>query len=104
MTPREDSARAPVFIGGMFKSGISLPRAMLGQHRNIASGLETYWFDVDLATGQGRNGEPLAPYLVRLATYYGMEVAEVERLTEHCPDAETFVDPFTKAVAEAGGR
>ena len=41
--------RAPIFIGGMFKSGTSLLRAMLGQHSAIASGLETYWFDWDWA-------------------------------------------------------
>ena len=70
---------APVFIGGMFKSGTSLLRAMLGQHRNIASGLETYWFEVDPRAGLGRDGEPIGPYLARLAAYYGMEVAEIGR-------------------------
>lgn len=39
---------APIFIGGLYKSGTSLLRAMLGQHSNIASGLETFWFDLQL--------------------------------------------------------
>jgi hypothetical protein len=38
---------APIFIGGMFKSGTSLLRAMLGRHSKIASGLETYWFELE---------------------------------------------------------
>ena len=38
---------SPIFIGGLFKSGTTLLRAMLGQHSRIASGLETYWFDID---------------------------------------------------------
>lgn len=36
----------PIFIGGMFKSGTSLLRAMMGRHSKLATGLETYWFDI----------------------------------------------------------
>jgi hypothetical protein len=33
--------QAPTFIGGIFRSGTTLLRAMLAQHSTIASGLET---------------------------------------------------------------
>ncbi|MEO8558325.1 MAG: sulfotransferase [Rhodospirillales bacterium] len=39
--------QAPIFIGGVFRSGTTLLRAMLAQHSAIASGLETYWFECD---------------------------------------------------------
>ena len=42
-----DPKTSPIFIGGLFKSGTTLLRAMLGQHSAIASGLETQWFKMD---------------------------------------------------------
>ena len=33
-----------IFIGGMYKSGTSLLRSMIGQHSAVFSGLETNWF------------------------------------------------------------
>jgi hypothetical protein len=52
---------APFFIGGMYKSGTSLLRAMLGKHSMIAAGLETYWFDLKWSADPlaGKNGERL---------------------------------------------
>lgn len=37
------SGGSPVFIGGIFKSGTSLVRVMLGQHSSFFAGLETQW-------------------------------------------------------------
>ena len=34
---------SPAFVGGMYKSGTSLLRAMLGRHSRIFTGLETQW-------------------------------------------------------------
>lgn len=96
--------RPPIFIGGMFKSGTSLLRAMLSQHRAIASGLETYWFEVDLAAGKGRAGEPLADYLARLAAYFELPAAEVEAMARASADAEAFLDTFMTRVARAAGK
>lgn len=95
---------SPVFIGGMFKSGTSLLRAMLGQHRNIASGLETYWFEIDPRAGLGRDREPIGPYLARLAAYYGMDAVELERIAAASPDGESFLDGFMAAVARHAGK
>jgi hypothetical protein len=97
-------SKPPIFIGGMFKSGTSLLRAMLGQHRSIASGLETYWFEVDLSAGTGRGGEPLADYLARLAAYFEAPPAGVERMARETADAEAFLDAFMSAVARAAGK
>jgi hypothetical protein len=43
--------RPSIFIGGMFKSGTSLLRVMLGQHLAISAGLETAWFQLDWDSG-----------------------------------------------------
>lgn len=98
------TSKAPVFVGGMFKSGTSLLRAMLGQHKNIASGLETYWFEMDIAAGKGRGGEPLEDHLLRLATYYHLDLEQVRAMTRDAPDAETFLDRFMTAAARAQGK
>lgn len=98
------TSTAPAFVGGMFKSGTSLLRAMLGQHRNIASGLETYWFEMDIPAGKGRGGEPLPEQLARLAAYYHLDLGEVNAMTRDNPDAETFLDRFMTAAARAQGK
>lgn len=97
-------SNVPIFLGGMFKSGTSLLRAMLGQHRAIASGLETYWFEVDPRGGKGRGGEPIGPYLARLAAYFELPVAEVEAIARASADAEAFLDAFMTRVARAAGK
>lgn len=98
------TSKAPAFVGGMFKSGTSLLRAMLGQHRNIASGLETYWFEMDIAAGKGRGGEPLEDHLARLAAYYHVDLDQVRAMTRDNPDSETFLDRFMTAAARAQGK
>jgi hypothetical protein len=91
--------QAPAFVGGMFKSGTSLLRAMLGQHKNIASGLETYWFEMDIPAGKGRGGEPLKDQLARLTAYYGLDLDVVRGMTKDGPSAEVFLDRFMTEAA-----
>lgn len=98
------ASAAPIFVGGMYKSGTSLLRLMITQHRNIAGGLETYWFEVDPVKGIGRGGEPIGPHIERLAAYFGMPVADVRLVTANCPDAEAFVDRLMTAVAKISGK
>ena len=72
-------SRAPIFIGGMFKSGTTLLRAMLGQHSAIASGLETYWFDWNWSQ---RDSAEMKRTLERLAGYFDMSAEEVRALAK----------------------
>jgi hypothetical protein len=94
----------PIFLGGMFKSGTSLLRAMLGQHRNIAAGLETYWFEINPAAGTGRGGEPFTDTAARMATYFGLPAADVMAFAEASSSAEVFLDRLMSAVAAAQGK
>lgn len=89
-------SRAPIFIGGMFKSGTTLLRAMLGQHSAIASGLETYWFDWDWAA---RDSENMRMMIGRLAHFFDMSAAEVTAMAMASASAEKFLDTLLSEVA-----
>jgi hypothetical protein len=39
------TADRPIFIGGLMKSGTSLLRVLLGQHRDVFASFETHWYE-----------------------------------------------------------
>lgn len=90
----------PVFVGGMFKSGTSLLRAMLGQHSRLASGLETYWFELPWDGPR----EALYERIDRLATFFDFAVADVRAMAEASPDAPGFLDRLLGAYAARSGK
>ena len=94
-------SRAPIFIGGTFKSGTSLLRAMLGQHSAIASGLETYWFDWDWSA---RESDSMKVMYGRLAHFFDMSVAEVSGMAMASATAETFLATLMAEVARRQGK
>lgn len=95
---------APIFIGGLMRSGTTLLRAMLAQHSAIASGLETHWFDIDWPGQQARGGEPLAPYLRRIGEFYDIPADRVDAWMAAADSAAGFLDLFMAAVAQAAGK
>ena len=101
MKPAAAASRAPIFLGGMMRSGTTLLRAMLGQHPAIASGLETYWFDWDW---QGRTAPAMSERLDRLAAFFDMPVTEVRSLAAACSSAEAFLDRLMSSLAAAAGK
>ena len=94
-------SRAPIFVGGMFKSGTSLLRAMLGQHSAIASGLETYWFDWDWSA---RESASMKVMYGRLAHFFDMSVAEVTGMAMGSETAEDFLETLMAEVARRQGK
>jgi hypothetical protein len=94
-------SRAPIFIGGMFKSGTSLLRAMLGQHSAIASGLETYWFDWSWSA---RESDNMKMMYGRLAHFFDMSVPEVSAMAEVSDSAEQFLSVLMAEVARRQGK
>ncbi|HET7681149.1 MAG TPA: sulfotransferase [Xanthobacteraceae bacterium] len=94
-------SRAPIFIGGMFKSGTSLLRAMLGQHSAIASGLETYWFDWNWSA---RESDGMKMMYGRLAHCFDMSVAEVTGMAMDSATAEKFLATLMAEVARRQGK
>jgi len=94
-------SRAPIFVGGMFKSGTSLLRAMLGQHSAIASGLETYWFDWNWSA---RESASMKVMYGRLAHFFDMSVAEVTGMAMGSATAEDFLETLMAEVAHRQGK
>ncbi len=99
-----ESPTTPIFIGGLFKSGTSLLRAMLGQHPNIAAGLETNWFEIDWPAGCGRAGEPLADYVGRTGGFFGLDPSAAEALAATSKDVVAFVDGLLGGYAARQGK
>ncbi len=95
---------APIFIGGLMRSGTTLLRAMLGQHSAIASGLETQWFDIDWPAQRSRGGEPLADYLHRIGDFFEIAAGQVNIWMAAADSAEGFLDLFMGSVAQAAGK
>lgn len=94
-------ACAPIFVGGMFKSGTSLLRAMLGQHSAIASGLETYWFDWNWSA---RESEAMTVMYGRLAHFFDMAAADVTAMAMKSHSAEKFLTTLMAEVARRQGK
>lgn len=94
----------PIFIGGLFKSGTSLLRAMVGNHSRIASGLETYWFEVDWAGAKGPQGESIQEYFAQLARFYDMPGEQVCEMGAASSDIHEFLNRLLGAYAEALGK
>lgn len=91
----------PIFVGGMYKSGTSLLRAMLGQHSRIFAGLETFWFDL------GRGSDSPATLLAacnRLAHYFGLPAADVCAFHQEAVSPERFLDRLMRAVVTREGK
>lgn len=104
----------PIFIGGMYKSGTSLLRAMLGQHSNIAGGLETFWFDLDVAdknqikqstiNWDATRKEPLEQHISRLADFFDFDKDFVFSIIKICTSPEEFIDRFMSEYAALKGK
>ena len=109
----DDSKSSPVFIGGLYKSGTSLLRAMLSKHSNIAGGLETFWFDLDFSgkdlkankrNWDGTRNEPLQEHVSRLAAYYDINKETALAVAEQCSSGEEFIDIFMSQHARQTGK
>jgi hypothetical protein len=92
---------APIFIGGMFKSGTTLLRSMLAQHSAIVSGLETYWFDL---TRGDTSPDATERALARLATYFDLDPATVRGFSDGSRSAEAFLDRLMTHIASRAAK
>lgn len=93
-------ATSPIFVGGLFKSGTSLLRAMISQHSSIAGGLETYWFDLPW---EGPD-DLLRKDVERLRRFFELEEQTVERIVAQSASAEDFLSGFMGEVAAGQGK
>jgi hypothetical protein len=98
------SCPAPIFVGGFYKSGTSLLRALISQSPEIAGGLETYWFAVDWENQKGRGEEPLEKWLKRMAAFFSVPEDRVNSIAEDSQSGASFLDNFMAEVAARQGK
>lgn len=91
----------PIFIGGMYKSGTSLLRAMLGRHSRLFAGLETQWLHEDWA-GDAAQGRRV--WLERLAVFFDSSREELEAACGEAADVETCLDRMMRFLAARAGK
>ena len=91
----------PIFIGGMFKSGTSLLRAMLGHHSRFFAGLETQWVN---ERWDGTAHDARRHWLERLSVFFDAPVAELEKACGDAADVETSLDRLLTFLAARAGK
>jgi len=92
---------SPIFIGGLYKSGTTLLRAMLGQHSRIASGLETYWFDIDW---EGvRNGN-FTDQMNRLSHFFELNIDAMHQMIYESTSVKEFLEALLGGFAAKEGK
>lgn len=70
---------------------------MIGQHSQIAAGLETYWFDIDWSA---THTPAWQTQISRIASLYEVDSAVVFELAGSAACAEEFLDRFMSMIAE----
>jgi hypothetical protein len=91
----------PIFIGGMYKSGTSLLRAMLGHHSCLFAGLETQWLNERWEDG---STEPRTQWLKRLSVFFDAPFSELEAACGNATDVETCLDRVLTFLAARAGK
>lgn len=95
------SQSAPIFIGGLMKSGTSLLRKLLSRHPAIFGGLETHWFDESFRTAwQERGGKKWEI----LQTFFSVDSSELDELAERADGPEAFLTVMMEHCAERDGK
>ena len=91
----------PIFIGGMFQSGTSLLRAMIGRHSRLFAGLETQWLAQDR---QGITPEDRRAWLERLAIFFDVPYAALEQAVGDASEVEACLDRLMDFLARREGK
>ena len=93
--------QGPIFVGGLFKSGTTLLRAMLGQHSNIASGLETYWFDLNW---EERHSPVFLEKIEKIRQFYNLDEELTNNFVGESKSNAEFLSRFLSHYAETVGK
>ena len=96
-----EPSKSPIFIGGFFKSGTTLLRAMLGQHSAIASGLETQWFSMDWDRDPDRQ---FYEHVERLRRFYGLDEGLMNKIVAESRGVVHFLNRFMGHYAGSLGK
>ena len=79
----------PIFIGGMFKSGTSLLRRLIGSHPTIFAGLETNWFRLDPYFASNKlNAGLIDPIVKQWSQFNNLPIEVVTRIIRDSRSSE----------------
>ena len=92
---------SPVFVGGMYKSGTSLLRAMLGRHSRLFAGLETQWL---YEAWKDPGSEARLEWLQRMALFFDASPNELSRACGSARDIETCLDRVMSYLTRRAGK
>jgi len=94
-------SNAPVFIGGMFKSGTSLLRAMLGRHSRLFAGLETQWL---AEAARVSNPSERRAWLERLAIFFDVPYPRLQQAVDDALQVEATLDQVMNFLRRRDGK
>lgn len=96
-------AHRPIFVGGLFKSGTSLTRVLLGQHPGLFASYETYWFDPQVSE---RWDDPTSKRMAYMREFYGIDDALYARFleTKRAAPGREFIDIVLEHAARQAGK
>ena len=95
------TTRRPIFIGGMVRSGATLLRNILGQHRTIALGQDTNWFEWDW---KRRLLPDMQHTLASLARYFDVNADDTRVLAQYLGSPEVFLTILMEELARREGK
>lgn len=96
-------AAAPVFVGGLMRSGTSLTRVLLGQHPDFFGTFETHWFTDAIRLDWNRPGSWRMELLLTLLTIDEREYQSICRIKRGDPGRE-FIDIVLDYCARREGK
>src|SRR5687768_853272 len=91
----------PIFIGGMVRSGATLLRNILAQHRTIALGQDTNWFEWDW---KHRLLPDMQRTVASLARYFDVNADDTRVLAQYLGAPEVFLTILMEELARRQGK
>lgn len=97
------NADRPIFIGGLMKSGTSLLRTLLGQHRDVFASFETHWYDDAV---REHWGDPTSRRMTYLLRFFELDDAAYRSLcaAKRADPEREFIDIVLNYCAMRAGK
>ena len=94
-------SRAPIFIGGMMKSGTSLLRKLVARHSQVFGGLETHWFSEHL---QRDWRDPYTRRAEWLRGFFDVTLTDYVSLIDRSASGADLFDQFMTVCAQRANK
>jgi len=108
MTPPASASskhpHAPLFVGGLMKSGTTLLRALISNHPHIFGGLETHWFVDDFGVPDAASTKRLQEWFDLDDDTLGALLHDVDLLDAECPRNVRMLDVLMRHLCQRSGK